>query len=116
MEENNAKYEELIRAFHLTWDGFPGRARLINKDNYVLAVNRAAEAEGFTAGQICAKMGPPESHKGCRKALALSTQTAQMDRPAENKIRAWVPVDGYPDIVVHFSVFLPEWGQDSTKI
>ena len=108
MQQNDMKYEELIRAFHLTWDGFPGVARLISRDNYVLAANRAAEAAGLTVGQICAKMGAPESHKGCRKAMALSTQTAQVDRPVENKIRAWVPVDGYPDIVVHFSVVLPE--------
>ena len=52
MEQNNAKYEEVIRAFHLTWDGFPGAARLIGKENRVLASNRAAEAAGLTAGQI----------------------------------------------------------------
>lgn len=111
MEQNNAKYEELIQAFHLTWDNFPGVVRLIGKDDYVLAANRAAEAAGLTAGQICAKIGAPESHRGCKKVLALSTQTAQVDRPVENKIRAWVPVDGYPEVVVHFSVVLPECNQ-----
>ena len=111
MEQNNAKYKELIQAFHLTWDRFPGCARLIDKGNNVLAVNQAAEAAGLTAGQICAKMGAPESHKGCRKALALSTQTAQVDRPVLEKIRAWVPIDGYPEVVVHFSVMLPECNQ-----
>ena len=111
MEQNYAKYEELIQAFHLTWDAFPGAARLIDKENRVLAANRAAEAAGLTEGQICAKMGAPENHKGCRKALALSTQTAQVDRPVENKIRAWVPIDGYPEVVVHFSVMLPGCNQ-----
>lgn len=111
MEQNNTKYEELIRSFHQTWDRFPGLARLIDKENHVLAANQAAEAAGLTAGQVCVKMGAPESHKGCRKALALSTGTAQVDRPVENKIRAWVPVDGYPDVVVHFSIVLPEWRQ-----
>lgn len=108
MEQNNTKYEELIQAFHLTWDRFPRQARLIDKGNHVLAVNQAAEAAGLTAGQICAKMGDPESHKGCRKALALSIQTAQVDRPIPEKIRAWVPIDGFPEVVVHFSVMLPE--------
>lgn len=115
MDQNNEKYEELIRAFHLTWDGFPGAARLIGKENRILASNRAVEAAGLTAGQTCSKMGPPESHKGCRKALTLSTGTAQVDRPVENKIRAWVPVDGYPDIVVHFSIVLPEWQQGGSN-
>ena len=50
MEQNNTKYEELIQAFHLTWDKFPGWARLIDKGNHVLAVNQAAEAAGLTAG------------------------------------------------------------------
>ena len=111
MEQNDNRYEELIRAFHLTWDAFPGPARLIDKGNHVLAVNQAAAAAGLTEGQVCAKIGTPESHRGCRKALALSTQTAQVDRPIENKIRAWVPVEGYPEVVVHFSVLLPECNQ-----
>lgn len=105
------KYDELIRAFHLTWDAFPGTARLIDKGNHVLAVNRAAEAAGLTDGQICANIGVPESHKGCRKILALSTRTAQVDRPIPEKVRAWVPIDGYPEVVVHFSVMLPECDQ-----
>ena len=112
MKQNEMEYEELIRAFHLTWDKFPGPARLIDKGNHVLAVNQAAEAAGLAVGQICAKMGNPESHKGCKKALALSTQKAQVDRPVENKIRAWLPIEGYPDLVVHFSVVLPEWKQE----
>ena len=108
MEQNETAYDELIHAFHQTWDRFPGSARLIDKGNYVLAVNQVAEAAGLTVGQVCARIGAPESHKGCRKALALSTQTAQVDRPNPEKIRAWVPIDGYPEIVVHFSVVLPE--------
>ncbi len=107
------KYDELIQAFHLTWDAFSGTVRLIDKGNHVLACNKAAEVAGLTLGQICSKMGAPESHKGCRKALALSTQTAQIDRPIPEKIRAWVPIDGYQDVVVHFSVMLPECNQES---
>lgn len=111
MEQIENRYEELIRAFHLTWDAFPGTARLIDKGNHVLAANQAAAAAGLTEGQVCAKIGAPESHRGCRKALALSTQAAQVDRPIENKIRAWVPIEGYPEVVVHFSVMLPECNQ-----
>jgi len=110
MKTNN-NYEKLIEAFHLTWDEFPGVTRLIDKENHVIACNKAALSAGLSDGQICAKIGTPESHRGCRKALALSTGTAQVDRPVENKIRAWVPVQGYPDIVVHFSVALPELNQ-----
>ncbi len=108
MEQNDTKYEELIQAFHLTWDDFPGVARLINKGNYVLACNKAAMEADLIPGQICAKTGSPESHIGCKKMQALSSQMAQVDRPIPEKIRAWVPIDGYPEVVVHFSIMLPE--------
>lgn len=109
--EENKKYEELIKAFHLTWDEFPGVTRLIDKGNNVIACNKAALAAGLSEGQICAKIGSPESHRGCRKSLAIKTSTAQVDRPVENKIRGWIPMEEYPDIVVHFSLALPETNQ-----
>ena len=108
MTEHEQTMEQLIEAFHQTWDAFPGVTRLIGKGDLVLASNKAAEAAGLTAGQICARMGAPESHRGCRKALALRTQTSQIDRPAEGKIRGWIPVAGYPEVVVHFSLALPD--------
>lgn len=100
--------EELIKAFHQTWDGFPGPARLIGKGNVTIACNKTAEASGLEEGQICAKVGAPESHKGCLRTVALETGKTQMDRPADGKVRVWIPVEGYPDIVVHFALFLPE--------
>lgn len=106
--EENKEHKELIHAFHLTWDEFPGLARLIDKRNLVIACNKAALSAGLSVGQICAKIGSPEIHKGCKKALALSTGTAQWERVAENRIRGWLPVQGYPEIVVHFSAVLPE--------
>ena len=109
--EENKKYEELIQAFHLTWDEFPGLARLIDKKNLVIACNKAALSAGLCDGQICAKIGAPESHRGCKKALTLSTGTPQWERPVENRIRGWLPVQGYPEIVVHFSAVLPEPNQ-----
>jgi len=108
MEQNNEKYDELIKAFHLTWDAFPGTARLIDKCSRVLAVNRAGGKAGFAPGQICAQIPSPENHRGCKKALTLATRSAQVDRPSPKKIRAWVPVEGYPEVVVHFSVAIPE--------
>lgn len=108
MNKENQGLEELARAFRQTWDSFPGAVRLIDKKNLTLACNKFAEEHGLAVGQICAKIGAPESHRGCRKSLALSTQEAQIDRPAEGKIRGWLPVEGYPDIAVHFSLALPE--------
>ncbi|NCB92826.1 MAG: hypothetical protein EOM40_09750 [Clostridia bacterium] len=100
--------EELIKGFHQTWDEFPGAVRLIDKTNMTIACNKFAEENGLEAGQICAKIGAPENHKGCLKAMAIKTGTAQIDRPNDGRIRGWIPVEGYPDVVVHFSLALPE--------
>ncbi len=107
MEYTN-EYKEAIAAFHLMWDGFPGVARLIDRKNQVIAVNPFAEQAGLEAGQLCVQAGSPESHRGCRKAAALKERTGQVDRPAEEKVRGWLPIEGYPDLVVHFSLRIPE--------
>ena len=79
------RYEKLIQSFHETWENFPGQARLIDKNHHVIAVNAFAKKNGRTPGEICAAFGAPESHRGCRKAL-----------------------EGWPDVVVHFSLAVPE--------
>ena len=108
MSEMEKKYGELIQAFETTWDSFPGAARLIDKGNMTIAVNQFASEHGLEAGQICAKIGAPESHRGCLKNAAFKENVAKIDRPAQNKIRGWLPIENYPDVVVHFSVGLPD--------
>ena len=59
----DARYTELIEAFHKTWEKFPGQARLIDGKHHVIAVNAFAAKNGRTPGEICAAFGAPESHK-----------------------------------------------------
>ena len=105
--------EKLIADFHLCWDHFPGPARLIDRSNTILAANEAAARAGFKAGLTCSRVGTPESHRGCRKWKALQEKEPQIDRPSENRIREWLPVDGFPDIVIHFSLTLPAVNESS---
>ena len=112
MENIENKYEELVKAFHLTWDNYPWTARLIDNNSRVLAVNKTVKAQGGMPGQICAKMGAPGVHKGCKRALALSSGEPQYDMPTPGRIRVWIPVDGYPDVVVHFSVYVPQQNEN----
>ena len=102
------QYEELIEAFHKTWENFPGQARLIGKNHRVIAVNAFAAKNGRVPGEICAAFGAPESHKGCRKMEALSTGEGKLDRPFAERVRGWVPLKDWPDVVVHFSLAVPE--------
>ncbi|MCQ4754658.1 hypothetical protein [Enterocloster bolteae] len=108
MKEIEKKYEDLIKAFKTTWDSFPGAARLIDNRNVTIAVNRFASEHGMEEGQICAKMGTPESHRGCLKKAALLEREGKIDRPNADKIRGWLPIEKYPDVVVHFSLGLPD--------
>ena len=96
--------EKLVESFHKMWDAFPGMARLINKNHEILAANNIAVNRGFIPGAICAKVGKPESHKGCLMAKALKTREGQFDCPNENLVRGWLPVKGCDDVVVHFSI------------
>ena len=108
MSEEIYENDKIILAFHQMWDGFPGIARLINSKHVIIASNKTAEEKGFTKGVICARVGSPESHKGCMANLTLKTQTAQTDRKLEDRIRGWVPLEGYDDLFVHFTLPIPE--------
>ncbi len=107
-EQREQDYSELVKAFHLTWDSFPGAARIIDSGNRTIAVNKYAAALGMKAGEICALRPSPEKHRGCLKRKALLTKSAQFDRTFTGKIRGWLPIEGYPDAVVHFSIAVPE--------
>lgn len=41
-------------------------------------------------------------------SVMLKTQTAQLDRTVENKVRGWIPVEGYEELFVHFTLIIPE--------
>ncbi|GFZ30217.1 hypothetical protein CSC2_07430 [Clostridium zeae] len=96
--------EKIIEAFHMMWDNFPGSVRLIHKNRTVLAVNEIARQNGFEVGVMCIKIGSPEIHRGCKANVALSTKKAQIGKLGEDRIRYWIPVTGYDDIYIHFSI------------
>lgn len=106
MDEMNE--QELLKQFHVFWDEFPGPVRLIDKNHRVIASNGIAEKKGFIAGVCCAAVGEPCSHRGCKASLMLKSGKAQTDRPANDRIRGWVPLQGYPNVYVHYTLTLPE--------
>lgn len=96
--------EKIIEAFYMMWGSFPGAVRLIHKNHTVLAANEVACKSGFGVGAICSKVGSPESHRGCKAKLALSTKKAQAQKSGEGKIKYWIPVKDCDDVYVHFTV------------
>jgi hypothetical protein len=108
MTDEITKNEEIILAFHKMWDSFPGIARLIDKRHLILASNKAAEEKGFIEGIVCARVGSPETHKGCMANLTLKTQIPRIDKRMGDKIRGWMPVKGREDLLVHFTLPIPE--------
>lgn len=100
--------EELIVAFHRTWDAFPGIARLIDRQHRILASNPMAEKAGFIVGAMCAKIGEPASHKGCKMRKMFETGKSQTDQVLPGRIRGWFPVEGFPDFCIHFGLPISE--------
>ncbi|MBP2656251.1 MAG: hypothetical protein H6Q73_3820 [Firmicutes bacterium] len=97
----------VLDAFQLMWGNFPEPATLVHKSREVIAVNAACKSIGRVVGMNCATHGGPEAHRGCLANQALSTQ-----QPAFKKVKFgdreiisyWLPVDGYPELFVHFGV------------
>ena len=106
--EVSAEYAEVIGMFHRMWDGFPGLARLIDRNHHVIAANPVALEKGFAPGCVCAKVGAPEIHRQCKLTRLFQAGEAQTDNVIEDRIRGWMPVEGYPDLSVHFAVMIPE--------
>ena len=102
--------KQLIESFHLMYDHFPETVMLIHKSREVLAVNKAGALAGMAPGMFCNKLGKPEVHQGCLADKALKAQSAAWmtypapNRPGETAVTFWLPVDGHPDIYVHFAV------------
>jgi hypothetical protein len=98
---------KVIDAFHMMWGNFPAPARLIHKSRKVLALNEIAKGTGMEVGVPCFEFGNPESHKSCNANGALSSGKGQrMNVEQGSKIKFWSPVEGCPDVFVHFSILV----------
>jgi hypothetical protein len=101
-----SELEVLEKAFHLMWDKFPELVRLIYKDREVIAVNEVGAKFGLSKGNKCSEEGPPEAHRDCQADRAMSTQRAAFNtmKFGEKEVTIyWLPVDGYPDVFLHFA-------------
>ncbi len=102
--------DAVIEAFHLMWGNFPEGVSLVHKSRQVMAVNKAMEKQGIVKpGMNCAKIGSPEAHKGCLANKALASGEAafvHMPLPGRDGVGFWIPLDGYPEFFLHFSVGL----------
>lgn len=96
--------EKTLEAFHRMWDGFPTCVRMIHRSHEVLAINDTAAGLGFKVGERCNEDGNPQRHAGCKAGLALHTQKAQVQNTPAGRIKFWLPLEGYPEVYIHFSV------------
>jgi hypothetical protein len=99
--------DKLVEAFHLMWDNYPESVMLIHKDRTIIAANKAGEKAGRQVGIKCATIKPPEIHKGCKANEALANSVPTYRKKKGNLgdiISFWLPIDGYTDYLIHFSV------------
>ena len=73
----------------------------------VIAANETARKAGYLEGCVCAKVGRPESHKGCKMLLAMESGETQTQL-CGTRIKGWMPVAGCPDLILHFGILIPE--------
>ncbi|MCI8616075.1 hypothetical protein D7V94_18395 [Parablautia intestinalis] len=95
--------EKIIEMFHVMWDNFPTRARLIRKDRHVLAVNKIAAKEGFVTGVRCIDQPPVEAHRGCEANLALREHRGRLKYTEDETLIFWAPLEGCEDVYIHGS-------------
>lgn len=107
--DNNAEtaLNGLIDAFHLMWDHYPAPCTLVHRSREVIAVNPACREIGREPGMDCSRHGPAENHRGCLADKAVAEHKAYRARKVANgseRIAFWLPIDGFADYYVHFSV------------
>ncbi len=96
--------EKAVEMFHALWDNFPSRARLIHKSRRVLAVNKAAAAEGLSAGARCSDLPPKEAHRKCQANQALAEHSGRLFFAENGAVIFWAPLEGFADLYVHGSI------------
>ena len=100
--------EELIEAFNLMWGKYPEPVRLIDKNETIIAGNEAylATSGPEMIGTRCRDLKPAELHIGCKHAKCIRTgeaQTKDLEILGDVWHTYWVPVQGEPDYLIHFS-------------
>ncbi|MCM0757753.1 hypothetical protein M7775_04100 [Sporomusa sphaeroides DSM 2875] len=102
-----SELDALARDFQLMWGNFPEPAQLTHKSREIIALNAASESVGLVKGGKCSECGAPEMHKGCLANRALNTQQPLFQKTKfgdRDRISYWLPVNGYPELFVHFGV------------
>lgn len=106
----NIAQSELValeRAFQLMWGKFPEPVQLTHKNREIIALNAACAQFGRKQGMKCSSHGAPEAHRGCLADQAMRTQQAvykKVKYGEKEMITYWLPVAGYPDLFLHFSI------------
>lgn len=99
--------QSVIDAFRAMYDHYPESVMLIHKSREIIAVNPAGASIGREPGMRCSQLQPLISHAGCMADEAIRTGKATWRKkrgPNGDVISFWLPVDGYPDCLIHFSV------------
>ncbi|MBQ7515760.1 MAG: hypothetical protein IJS96_05710 [Schwartzia sp.] len=112
--------EEIIRAFHCMWDGFPEPIMMIKKSREIVAANPKAEALGIKVGTKCSSYGKPEQHKGCRaNEAADEKKTIAITYPGpfgKDAYGYWIPLPEKPEWMLHFSIGYSMKYEEATNI
>jgi hypothetical protein len=107
---------DVLKAFHLMWDGFPSSALLVTRNRTIRACNQAAIEKGLAAGMKCFRLSSDGVHKHCKANAALSEgvgQSTVVYARTTNKVNNsyWVPIAGEKDLFVHVTIDISEYAK-----
>ena len=102
--------ETVLTAFHTMWDHFPEPVMLLHRNRTILATNALGRGFGIAVGTRCHQMNPEAGRDHCRDCKAneaLKTGravTVKSEKGGFPVTAFWVPVEGQPDLYIHFGI------------
>jgi hypothetical protein len=111
-KEEEIKIDEVVRAFHMMWGDYPSPVTLIKKDRTVVAVNKASQLAGGTAGVKCFQQNGTMC-PWCKGNEMFKTGVAVRDVIKAYGIvfdSYWIPTP-IKDLCIHFGNDITEWAK-----
>jgi hypothetical protein len=107
---------DILKAFHLMWDVFPGTALLVRRDRSIVACNHSATERGLRLGMKCFQLSSEGIHKHCLANAALDEGTAKgtaVYSPVAKKVNNsfWLPIAGEKDLFVHIVIDITQYAK-----
>ena len=105
----NIQNNPLVESFKQMWDNYPAPVLLADKSHDIISCNKVATKQGFDKVKKCYHFaGQKKICSYCKAANCLKEQKTCVDHRFSEKLQKfmssyWIPIDGAPDLFIHFA-------------